>query len=151
MIFRLPSPESLGAAPVVRALPGVARRAAPFGLAVALALLVRHLVVEPAPIAHVCDPAPWAGACALRTIVVLSFVTQGLGWAAFVAGLGAIVARSTRLAQAALVLGGAGLVLYSFALSAFGALLGMLVLARHGGTPAQASANSASPPRNTLA
>lgn len=151
MISRLPAPESLAAVPFVRALPAILRRAAPFGVAVAAALLVRHLVIEPATIAHACDPAPWAGACAMRTLIVHGFSTQGIGWAAFAAGLAATALRSRRLAQAALALGGGGLVLYSFTPSAFGALLGMLVLVREPGSPAQASANSASPPRNTTA
>lgn len=151
MISRLPAPESLAAVPFVRALPAILRRAAPFGIAVAAALLVRHLVIEPAAIAHACDPAPWAGACAMRTLIVHSFSTQGIGWAAFAAGLAATALRSRRLAQAALALGGGGLVLYSFTPSAFGALLGMLVLVREPGSPTQASANSASPPRKTTA
>ncbi len=151
MLPRLPAPESLAALPVVRALPAVLRRAAPFGIGVAIALLVRHLVVEPAPVAHLCDPAPWAGACALRTLVILGFTTQGIGWAALAAGLASTVLRARLLAQAALALGGAGLVLYSFAPSAFGALLGMLVLVRERGAPVHDSANSASPPRNTTA
>jgi len=149
--FRLPAPDALAALAFVRALPAVLRGAAPFGIAVALALLVRHLVVEPAPIAHACDPAPWAGACALRTLVILGFATQGIGWAALGAGLAATLARGRRLAGAALVLGGAGLVLYSFTPSALGALLGMLVLVRERGIPKHASASSASPPRNTIA
>ncbi len=151
MLPRLPPPESLAAHPFIRALPAVLRQAAPFGIAVAAALLLRHLVVEPAPIAHACDPAPWAGACALRTLVILAFVTQGIGWAALAAGLAATVTRVPLLAHAALALGGAGLVLYSFAPSAFGALLGLLVLARERRVPVHASANSASPPRNTTA
>ncbi len=151
MIPRLPAPGALAATAFVRALPAILLRAAPFGVAVAAALLVRHLVVEPAPVAHACDPAPWTGACALRTLIVYSFATQGIGWAALAAGLGATFLRSRRLAQAALALGGGGLVLYSFAPSAFGALLGMLVLVREPGSPAQASANSASPPRKTTA
>ena len=151
MIRRLPTPESLAVHPFVRALPAVLRQAAPFGVAVALALLVRHLVVEPAPIAHACDPDPWAGACALRTLVILAFVRQGIGWAALAAGLAAMATRKRALAQAALAFGGAGLVLYSFTFSAFGALLGMLVLVRERRTPVQASANSARPPRKTTA
>lgn len=149
MIPRLPAPEALTAALFVRALPAILRRAAPFGVAVAAALLVRHGVVEPAPIAHACDPAPWAGACALRTLVIRTFATQGIGWAALAAGLAATALRGARLAQAALALGGAGLVLYSFAPSAFGALLGMLVLVRE--PRRHESANSASPPRKTIA
>lgn len=151
MRFRLPPPASLAVHPFVRALPAVLRQAAPFGIAVALALLVRHLVVEPTPIAHACDPVPWSGACALRTLVILAFVTQGIGWAALAAGLAATVARVPLLAHFALVLGAAGLVLYSFTPSAVGALLGMLVLARERRVPVHARANSASPPRNTTA
>ena len=151
MIRRLPSPESLAGYPVVRALPAVLRQAAPFGVAVALALLLRYLVVEPAPIAHACDPDPWSGACALRTLLILAFVRQGIGWAAFAAGVAATMTRRRAPAYAALALGGAGLVLYSFTLSAVGALLGMLVLVREGRPPVQASTNSASPPRNTSA
>lgn len=148
---RLPAPEALAARPFVRALPGVLRQAAPFGVAVALALVVRHAVIEPAPIAHACDPDPWAGACAMRTLVLLAFVRQGIGWVALGAGLMSMVVRRRGLAQAALVAGGAGLVLYSFTLSAIGALLGLLVLAREPRGPMQASANSASPPRKTSA
>lgn len=151
MIPRLPAPASLAAHPFVRALPPVLREAVPFGVAVALALLVRHLIVEPASIAHVCDPAPWAGPCALRTLVVLGFTTQGIGWGATAVALAATGARSRPLAQLALTLGGIGLVLYSFALSAFGALLAMLVLVRAGGSPMHETANSATPPTNTTA
>lgn len=151
MIPRLPEPSVLAAFPLVRALPAVLRQAAPFGAAVVIGLLVRHLVVEPAPIAHLCDPNPWAGACTLRTLVLFAFVTQGIGWVALAAGLAATVSRSRALAQCALVAGGAGLVLYSFAPSAFGALLGMLVRVRERGAPRQASANDAMPPRNTTA
>lgn len=135
----------------MRALPAVLRQAAPFGVSVALALVVRHLVIEPAPIAHACDPDPWAGACALRTLVLLAFVRQGIGWVALVVGLAATAMRNRSLAQAALVAGGGGLVLYSFTLSAVGVLLGLLVLVRERRGPMQASASSASPPRKTTA
>ena len=135
----------------MRALPAVLRQAAPFGVSVALALVVRHLVIEPAPIAHTCDPDPWAGACALRTLVLLAFVRQGIGWVALVVGLAATAMRNRCLAQAALVAGGGGLVLYSFTLSAVGVLLGLLVLVRERRGPMQASASSASPPRKTTA
>ncbi len=148
---RLPAPEALATQAFVRALPAVLRQAAPFGVAVALALIVRHGVIEPAPIAHACDPGPWAGACALRTLVLFAFVRQGIGWIALVAGVMATVLRRRWLAQTALVAGGAGLVLYSFALSAIGSLLGLLVLAREPRGPIHASANSESPPRKTSA
>lgn len=124
----------------LRGLPSLLRQAAPSLVALVLALLVRHLVVEPAPIAHACDPQPWSGLCAMRTLLIASFSTQGLGWVALAAGALATLLRSRRLAQCALVFGAAGLVLYSFGLSAMGALLGMLVLVREPGRPMQAAA-----------
>jgi hypothetical protein len=106
-------------------------------LAVTLAL--RQFLIEPAAIAHACDPAPWTGACAARTLVIMSFVNQEVGWAALAAGMLATLLRSTRFALGALAAGSAGLVLYSYEPAAVGLLLGMLVLVR---TAAQAdSAN----------
>ncbi|RPH66041.1 MAG: hypothetical protein EHM83_04925 [Burkholderiales bacterium] len=104
--------------------------AIPALLALVLALVARHAVVEPADIAHACDPAPWAGWCAGRTLLVYSFATQGIGWLALAAGTLATLLRRRRTAQLALVAGTAGLVLYSFEPSAFGALLGLMVLVR---------------------
>ena len=115
-------------------------QAAPSLVALVLALLGRHLVVEPAPIAHACDAAPWSGWCAGRTLLVYSFATQGIGWLSLVAGATATVLRSRSAAQLALVTGSAGLVLYSFGLSALGALLGLLVLVRLPTTPNQVAA-----------
>ncbi len=96
----------------------------------AVALVLRHVLIEPAAIAHACDPSPWAGACAARTLVILSFVNQEVGWAALGAGMLATLLRSPRLAVLALAAGCAGLVLYSYEPAAVGALLGVLVLAR---------------------
>lgn len=112
-----------GVSPAVRGL----------ALAAAVALAahaLRALAIEPAGIAHVCDPAPWQGACAARTMLLRTVVHQELGWLAFAAGAGATVLRSSRLAAAALAVGAAGLVLYSADPAAVGALLGLLVLAR---------------------
>lgn len=106
------------------------RRAAPAAIALVLALLARHLVVEPAHIAHACDPEPWAGWCAARTLLIVAFSTHAIGWISLGAGIAATLTRSRLAAQVALVAGSAGLVLYSFERSAFGALLGLLVLAR---------------------
>ena len=52
----------------------------------AAALAARHVAIEPAAIAHACDPAPWSGACALRSAVILGFVNQALGWFALACG-----------------------------------------------------------------
>jgi hypothetical protein len=106
-------------------------RAAVLAIAVALAALaVRMTVIEPAAIAHACDPAPWQGACALRTALTRLFQNQELGWLAFAAGALATLLRAPRLATFALASGAAGLVLYSVEPAAVGALLGMLVLVR---------------------
>lgn len=123
-----------------QAAPSLLRNAAPALVALTLALLARYLVVEPATIAHACDPRPWSGLCTMRTLLIAAFSTQGLGWAALAAGVVATLLRSRRLAQVALFFGASGLVLYSFGLSAAGALLGMLVLVREPRTPAQAAA-----------
>lgn len=133
----LRSDESL---PWVARLPDLLRQAAPSLVALAVALLARHLVVEPAPIAHACDPRPWSGLCAARTLLIFSFATQGIGWLSMIAGVAATLWRDRRVAQLALVTGSAGLVLYSFGPSAFGALLGLLVLVRGATQPRHAAA-----------
>ncbi|MCX7231825.1 MAG: hypothetical protein NTW15_22980 [Burkholderiales bacterium] len=132
-----PAPRpSRFAAPIVRA-------GAIACVALAAALALRHLAIEPASIAHACDPQPWAGACALRSAAVRLFVNQEIGWLAFVAGAAATVQRGPRLATAALAAGAAGLVLYSYEPSAFGALLGALVLARTSAPPASTAISPA--------
>jgi hypothetical protein len=118
--------------------PSVAR-----GLAIAVAAglvawALRAFAIEPAAIAHACDPAPWQGACAARTVLLRTFVNQEIGWLAFAAGVVATALRAPRAARVALALGAAGLVLYSYEPAAVGALLGLLVLVR-----ASASAPSA--------
>ena len=113
--------------------------ALPTLLAFAAAWAARHYVVEPEAIAHACDPAPWSGACAARSLLIRSFATQGLGWLALAAGALALVLRhpaaapsagAGRLRDAAvlvaLVAGTAGLVLYCFEPAAVGVLLGGL-------------------------
>ena len=117
-----------------------ARRAAPSVLALAIALILRLAVVEPAAIAHACDPAPWAGWCAARTLLVHGFATQGIGWLSLAAGVIATLRRQPRvaqraIAQLALAAGSAGLVLYSFEPAAAGALLGLTALVRAPSTP----------------
>jgi hypothetical protein len=109
----------------------------------ALTYALRYLLIEPAAIAHACDPAPWAGLCAARTLVILGFVNQELGWAALVAGVSATLLRSPRLALLALAAGCAGLVLYSYEPAAVGALLGVLVLARSAAQADSASIDAA--------
>lgn len=131
-----PSPLSRPASPARRLRP--LGQALPTIVAFGLALLVRYLVVEPAWIAHACDPAPWSGWCAARSVLIRSFSTQALGWLSLAAGGAALLVwrsqaagRATdALAQVALAAGAAGLVLYCFEPSAVGALLGALALNR---------------------
>lgn len=112
----------------------------PMALALVLALLLRHWVVEPANIAHFCDPQPWEGWCAGRTLVISSFVHQRIGWLALGAGLFAFATGRPGPARLALAAGAAGLVLYSYEPSAIGALLGGLVLVRSNRPSVRASA-----------
>jgi hypothetical protein len=113
--------------------------AAPLGafvLAVALASLARHRLVEPAGLTATCDAAPWDGlACTARTLTVQAFAAHRLGVFALGAALLATLARWRFAALAALVAGGAGLVLYSTSLAAPAVLLAALVLARPAGAP----------------
>jgi hypothetical protein len=111
--------------------------------ALGVAWVLRHFVIEPAAIAHACDPAPWAGACAGRTLVILAFVNQEIGWLALAAGTLATLLRSRMLAAAALACGAAGLVLYSYEPAGAGALLGLLVLARANAQAASATIRAA--------
>jgi hypothetical protein len=97
-----------------------------------LALAARHWMVEPTSWAFGCQAAPWAGSCAVRTLLLKTFSHGQVGWAALMAGVGAVVAGSARIGAVALSLGAAGLVLYSYEPAAVGALLGLLVIARRG-------------------
>ena len=99
-------------------------------LVLALAVALRVFVVEPSHIGHACDPRPWSGWCAGRTALIMSFRFGEIGWAALAAGVVATVVRAAWLGQAALSLGLAGLVLYSYEPAVVGALLGVLVMFR---------------------
>lgn len=95
-----------------------------------LAALLRYQLVQPAAIAHVCDAGggPWW--CTARSLVIATFSTYGLGYAALVAAALALWRRSARAALAAAAFGIAGLVLYCYEGGAVGFLVGLLVLAR---------------------
>jgi hypothetical protein len=99
-------------------------------LALAVAIGLRLMVIEPSHFAHACDPAPWSGWCAARTALIMSFRFQELGWAALAVGIVASFVRRRWLGQLALALGLAGLVLYSYEPAVVGALLGTLVIVR---------------------
>jgi hypothetical protein len=100
-------------------------------LALLLANLARHRLVEPADLTAACDAAPWDGlACSLRTMTVQMFAAQRLGLLALAAAVVATVTRWRGLALVALTAGTAGLVLYSTLFAAPAVLLALLVLAR---------------------
>ena len=99
-------------------------------LALAAAIALRLLVIEPSHFGHACDPAPWSGWCAARTALIMSVRFQELGWVALAAGVLATFVRRLWLGQLALALGFAGLVLYSYEPAVVGALLGTLVIVR---------------------
>lgn len=71
------------------------------------------------------------GWCGAKWALIQSFVHQRLGWVSLVAGVLAFVTRSRLLALCGWLIGIAGLVLYSFDYAAVGAVLSLLVLARH--------------------
>jgi hypothetical protein len=99
-------------------------------LALAAAVALRMLVIEPSHIGHACDPAPLSGWCAARTALIMSFRFEEIGWAALAAGVAATFVRRRWLGQLALALGFAGLILYSYEPAVVGALLGILVIVR---------------------
>lgn len=95
-----------------------------------LAFAVRYWLVEPPAIAFYCEATPWQGGCGLRTAILRTFVNAELGWFALILGLIAALAGSLRLGSAALAVGLAGLVLYSYDPAAVGALFGLLAIVR---------------------
>ncbi|MFZ5557172.1 MAG: hypothetical protein ACOZDY_10705 [Pseudomonadota bacterium] len=95
-----------------------------------LAALLRYQLVQPAAIAHVCDAGAGPWWCAVRSLVIATFSTYGLGWAALIAAALALWRRSAGAALAAAAFGVAGLVLYCYEAGAAGFLVGLLVLAR---------------------
>lgn len=100
-------------------------------LALVLASLARHRLVEPADLTAACDAAPWDGlACTLRTLTVQMFAAQRLGLLALAAAVVATATRWRSLALVALAAGAAGLVLYSTLFAAPAVLLALLVLVR---------------------
>lgn len=113
------------------------------GLALALASLARHRLVEPADLTALCDAAPWETlTCTLRSLTVQAFVEQRLGLAALGTALGALLTRWRWLALLSLALACAGLVLYCARWAAPATLIAALAL-----LPARAAAPSSVAPQ----
>lgn len=71
-----------------------------------------------------------SGVCVAKWLLIQTFMQQRLGWLSLVLGLAAFALNRRPLAWGGWVSGLAGLVLYSFDLSAVGAVLSLIVLAR---------------------
>jgi hypothetical protein len=105
------------------------------GLGWGMAFLLRHGVVEPAVLTERCDAVVFAlvdlpgwlkmdGVCLLRTLTVQAFVNHRLANVALALAVLALLLPSGRwMAGAALLVGAAGLVLYSTDRAALAVLL----------------------------
>ena len=98
-------------------------------LAFAVAMLLRHGLVERDDVGAVCESAGAPAWCALRMLVIRGFLHGIYGLSSLVlAGLAAW-RRSSRLADLAIALGTLGMVLYDFTWSGAGVIGGVLVRA----------------------
>lgn len=95
-------------------------------IALAAALALRFLAVEPRPVGLACLAAPETLPCRARMALVTLFQYDLPGWAALLAGAAAILTARPALAVAALALGPVALTLYDPALGAAGFLLGLV-------------------------
>jgi hypothetical protein len=99
-------------------------------IVLAAALALRYGWIEPAAIGYTCDggQGPWW--CMIRRALVLSFTSNGLGYASLILGVLALASHRSGIALTAVCLGVSGLVLYCYEFSAVGLILGVLSLAR---------------------
>jgi len=100
------------------------------GAALALALVMRFLWIEPSSVGLACAPLPPPWWCTPRTGVILVHQWNGWGLTALGAGLLALLFRWYPLALLALVAGLFGLVLYNAGLAAVGLLAGLMLIIR---------------------
>jgi hypothetical protein len=99
-------------------------------VAFALAAGARYLLVQPPEFAHSCDMGAGFGWCTVRLLVIRSFATFGLGYAAMALTVLTVFTWSRVIALAAAAIGAAGLVLYCYEPAAVSFVTGVLVLAR---------------------
>lgn len=97
----------------------------------AASLYVRLKFIEPSHIAFACQPDPWSGWCAARSLLIQTFAHNGLGWAALVLAALAWFTRAPVPAYLALLVGLVGLVFYCYEFAVVGVVAGLLVLVRH--------------------
>jgi hypothetical protein len=96
----------------------------------ALAMVVRFLVIEPRGIGIACLSAPVPWWCGPRDVVVAISRRGGWGMAALLAGILALITGWRPLAMTAFALGLWGIVLYNAGAAAFGLIFGLLKLVR---------------------
>ena len=104
-----------------------------------LALIARHYWIEPVAIGDLCRTIDPPFSCDLRQALIMSFASNGLGYASVIVGVIALFVRRTGLAILGGSLGAAGLVLYCYDFAVIGFLLSVLSLARQTSVPADES------------
>lgn len=100
--------------------------AAVFGLAAA----ARYLLIQPPEVAHACELAGAAWYCGFRTLVIQTFATYGLGYAAMAATVLTVLIWNRIVAWLATMVGAAALILYCYEPGAVSFVVGTLALAR---------------------
>lgn len=111
----------------------------------AASALLRFELIEPLRWAEACEPQRWRGWCMLRSATIELFQQQRIGWFAAACALTSLVTGLRPLAGLALLSGAAALMLYAVEPGAFGALLGLLLLARTSGGAASRDQTAATP------
>lgn len=96
----------------------------------AIAALTRYLLIQPPEVGHACELAggPWY--CGFRMLVIRTFATYGLGYAAMAATVLTLLTWNRIVAWIAVMVGAAALILYCYEPGAVSFVLGVLVLAR---------------------
>lgn len=100
------------------------------GMVFVLAAAARYLLIQPPDIAHACDAAAGTWWCTVRWLVILSFSTFGLGYAAIAATVLTLATWNRTVAWATTLIGAAGLILYCYEPAAVAFVTGALILAR---------------------
>ena len=98
-------------------------------LAFAVAMLLRHGLVERDDVGAACESAGAPAWCALRMLVIRGFLHGIYGLSSLVLTALAAWRRSPRLADLAIAVGTLGMVLYDFTWSGAGVIGGVLVRA----------------------
>lgn len=117
-------------------------RATGFGtiaVVLVLALIARYYWIEPVAVGDLCRSGDAPFSCELRQALIMSFASNGLGYASVVVGVIALFVRRKGLAVLGGSLGAAGLVLYCYDFAVVGFLLSVLTLARQTSAPADDS------------